>query len=151
VGDDAWTGRRDYRGGLPRKATRRARNQAGGAKGSRSTTVTRDRTSEFFAELGRRGQEPLLEKVTGRARFDIGNRRRTEHWYVAIDKGAISVSRRKAPADAVVHASRETFDHLAGGERNIMAATLRGEVVIGGDPRFLVRLQRLFPRPASGR
>jgi hypothetical protein len=31
-----------------------------------------------------------------------------------------------------------------------MAATLRGEIVISGDPRFLVQLQRLIPRPSGG-
>jgi len=33
----------------------------------------------------------------------------------------------------------------------LMAAVLRGEVAVEGDPRLLVRLQRLFPRPQGGR
>jgi putative sterol carrier protein len=115
--------------------------------GSGSPSAAPDRTEEFFAELTGRDHEPLLEKVTGTARFDVVDGGRTEHWHVAIEKGALTVSRRRARADAVVRASRETFDRLAAGERNLMAAVMREELVVDGDPRLLVRLQRLFPRP----
>lgn len=93
----------------------------------------------------------MLDKVTGTARFDVVDGGRTEHWLLAIDKGAVTVSRRKARADAVFHASRETFDSLATGEQNVMAAVMREELVVDGDPRLLVRLQRLFPRPQNRR
>ena len=32
-----------------------------------------------------------------------------------------------------------------------MAAVLRGEIAVSGDPRMLVRLQRLFPRQGDRR
>jgi len=69
---------------------------------------------------------------------------------VTIDKGAISVSRRNARAETIVRGDRKTLDKAAAGRLNVMAAVLRGEIVISGDPRFLVQLQRLIPRPSGG-
>ena len=46
-----------------------------------------DATAEFFAELGRRGHEPLLASTSGTLRFDLAEGRRLEHWYVTIEKG----------------------------------------------------------------
>jgi SCP-2 sterol transfer family len=113
--------------------------------------VTTDSTAEFFGELGSRGHEPLLGKVTGSARFDVVAGERTERWLVTIDKGDIRVSRRNAAADAVLRVDKASFDQVVAGELNWMAAVLRGEVAVQGDPRLLVLLQRLFPRPPGGR
>lgn len=108
-------------------------------------------TTEFFDQLGRRGHEPLLGKATGSARFDVVDGKRTERWLVTIDKGDIRVSRRNAAADSVLRADKASFDRVVAGELNFMAAVLRGEVAVRGDPRLLVRLQRLFPRPPARR
>ncbi len=108
-------------------------------------------TAEFFDELASRGHEPLLRKVTGSARFDVVTGERTERWLVAIDKGDIRVSRGNAPAGSVLRADKTSFDRIVTGQLNLMAAVLRGEVAVEGDPRLLVRLQRLFPRPQAGR
>jgi hypothetical protein len=115
------------------------------------TSVTSDPTAEFFAELSCRGHEPLLRKVEGTARFDVIDGRRTARWLLAIDKGDIDVSRRNAAADCVVRADGATFDRIVGGELNCLAAVLRAEVSVRGDPRLLVHLQRLFPRPSAPR
>lgn len=103
----------------------------------------------FFTELGRRGQEPLLRKAAGRARFDLVDGEDTEHWLLTIDQGAIRVSRENADADVVVRADKAFFDRVIAGERNMMAAALRGEVELEGDPRKLVLLQRIVPRPSA--
>jgi putative sterol carrier protein len=113
--------------------------------------MTDDSIAGFFAELGSRGREPLLRKATGIARFDLEGGKRTERWLVTIDRGDIDVSRRNAAADCVVRADKASFDRAIAGELNFLAAVLRGEVAVGGDPRFLVLLQRLFPRPGGGR
>jgi putative sterol carrier protein len=112
--------------------------------------MTRDATAEFCAELGSRGHEPLLRKAKGTARFDVVDGKRTERWLLAIDKGDVRVSRRNAAADCVVRGDKAFFDRAVAGELNFMAAGLRGELTVQGDPRLLVLLQRLFPRP-SGR
>jgi putative sterol carrier protein len=107
--------------------------------------------ARFFDELGSRGHEPLLEKATGSARFDVIDGRRTERWLLTIDRGDIAVSRRNAAADCVMQADKASFDRVVAGEMNFLAAVLRGEVTIEGDPKLLVLLQRLFPRPSGRR
>ena len=108
-------------------------------------------TAEFFERLADRGYEPLLGRTTGRARFDVVDGDRTHRWLVTFDKGSVAVSRRQGHADAVVTASQASFDRAVVGKLNLMAAALRGEVKLSGDPRLLVRLQRLFPRPDDDR
>lgn len=110
-----------------------------------------DSIAEFFAELGRRGHEPLLEKARGSARFDVADGRRTERWLVTIDKGDLRISRRNAAADCIVRVDRSSFERAVAGKLNLMAAVLRGEVGIGGDERLIVLLRRLFLKPPRRR
>jgi len=114
-------------------------------------TTAADATTEFFNDLGRRGHEPLLERVTATFRFDLVHGRKTDRWFVAVTKGDLAVSRQNRKADCVLHADRELFDRLASGEQNAMASVLRGELVLEGDPTRLVLAQRLFPGPAASR
>ena len=74
---------------------------------------TSDPIAEFFAELGRRGHEPLLEKARGSARFDVVDGKRTERWLLTIDKGDLRVSRKNAAADCVVRVDRATFERAS--------------------------------------
>jgi len=108
-----------------------------------------DATETFFAELGERGHEPLLEKAKGTIRFELRRGKRTDRWFVAIDKGDVRVSRKNAAADGTVRATKELFDGLARGEVNAMAAVLRGALEFEGDPELLVLFQRLFPGPPA--
>ena len=107
-----------------------------------------DSTAEFFDALAARGQEPLLEKVTGTLRFDIKNGRKVDRWLVVVTKGDIVVSRRHVRADAVVSAEKPLFDRIATGQANALAAMLREEVGVDGDVRLLVAFQRLLPGPS---
>jgi putative sterol carrier protein len=112
-----------------------------------------DATTEFFQDLGARGHEPLLEKATGSVRLDLSNGKRTEHWFVTITRGDVTVSHKNAPADCVARADRTIFDGIVRGEVNATAALLRGTLDVEGDPWLLVLFQRLFPGPpgATGR
>ena len=97
--------------------------------------VTPDPIAKFFDELGGRGHEPLLGKATGSARFDVVDGKRTERWLLTHRQGrhrrvASERSRRR-----VVRADRASFDRIVGGKMNLMAAVLRGEVAVQGDPR----------------
>lgn len=105
------------------------------------------RTEDFFAELGRRGHEPLLAKASGRMRFEITQGPRTERWCVAISRGDIAVTTEDVEADTVVRADRELFDRFASGQENMMAAILRGELLVEGDLPLAVLFQRLLPGP----
>jgi putative sterol carrier protein len=113
-------------------------------------TATRS-ADEFFDQLAQREYEPLLEKASGAARFEVVDGKRTHRWLVQFDKGHVRVSRRNTRADTVVRSPKASFERAAAGHLNLMAAVLRGEIVVSGDPRMLVRLQRLFPRSGDRR
>jgi putative sterol carrier protein len=116
---------------------------------TRRLTHRSDPTEQFFEELGSRGHEPLLAQVQGSARFDLVNGGRTARWLVTVDRGDITVSRRNSRADCVVRTSKALFDRIASGKANAMAAFLRGEIVVEGDPELLMLIQRLFPGPRA--
>jgi putative sterol carrier protein len=109
----------------------------------------KDPTTEFFDELGKRGREPMLRKATGVLSFDLSDGASTAHWSVAIKKGDVSVSRAHDEADCVVTTDRPLFDAIVRGEKNAMAAILRGEIGVEGDPELLVLFQRVFAGPAE--
>ena len=110
-----------------------------------------DPTTEFFDGLGQRGYEPLLRKSSGTVRFEIVDGKRTERRYVSVDRGNVSVSRRRGAAQGVIRADRALFGRIATGELNPIAAVLRGELAVEGDWRLLVLVQRLFPGPPRKR
>lgn len=110
-----------------------------------------DPTAEFFAKLGQRGHEPLLQKATGSVRFEIVDGTKTDRWLLTVDKGALGVSRKGGASENVIRADRGLFDRVVTGEQNAVAALLRGELAIEGDWRFMVLVQRLFPGPPSSR
>ena len=105
----------------------------------------------FFEELGQRGHEPLLEKISGTIRFEIVDGKRVERWLLTVDKGDVAASRRNVRADCTLRADKAVFDRVASGEMNAMAATLRGDLVIDGDSELLVAFQRLLPGPPRRR
>jgi alkyl sulfatase BDS1-like metallo-beta-lactamase superfamily hydrolase len=106
-----------------------------------------DPTTEFFAELERRGHEQLLEKVKATIRFDIAQGKKTGRWLVTIDRGDLIVSRANASADSTVRVERALFDRLVTGHANATAEVLRGRIVIAGELAPLILLQRIFPGP----
>ena len=120
----------------------------------------RDITPAFF-EVSRLGHNPMLANVTATVRFDLEHEGKTDRWFVVIDKGDVSVSRRNVRADCVLRAERSLVEGVVSGRVNAMAALLRGDLVAEGDPQLLVLLQRLFPgaprdddrppRPATAR
>ena len=110
-----------------------------------------DATAEFFAALGSRGHEPLLERATGTMRFDLREGKKIDRWLVSVVKGDIVVSRRNGPADAVVSTDKALFERIARGESNALAAMLREEVDVEGDVRLLVAFQRLLPGATRSR
>ena len=110
-----------------------------------------DATTEFFTDLDARRHEPLLEKARGTIRFDLKKGKQTKRWLIEIEKGDVSISHRNAKADCVVRAEKSVFDGVVSGQRNAMAAVLRGDVGIEGDLTLLVRFQKLFPGPKGQR
>ena len=81
-----------------------------------------DVTAEFFDDLAQRGHEPLLGHASGTMRFDIANGKKTETWFVSIDKGDLTVSRSGDAADSTLGRDRTactnrccSSNRLAGG------------------------------------
>jgi putative sterol carrier protein len=106
-------------------------------------------TEEFFADLSRRGHDPLLRRTAGSIRFDFHTAGGPERWLVEIDQGDIAVSRRTRKADCLVQADLAAFDQIIGGTDNAIAALLRGAIYAEGDYQLLALFQRLFPSPAG--
>ena len=104
----------------------------------------------FFEELGRRGYEPLLRKVSGSVRFDVVNGAHTDSWFVAIDNGELSVVPGADAADCSIRGDGALFDDVMGGRTIAMAAVLRGALVCHGDLELLFAIQRIFPDPPRG-
>ena len=108
-----------------------------------------DATAAFFEDLSKRGSEPMLGKTKATIRFDIADDGKTDHWLLGIDNGALDVSRSSGEADVIISADKAAFDKVAAGRTNAMASFLRGAIAVEGDPRLLVRFQRLFPAPTG--
>jgi putative sterol carrier protein len=108
-----------------------------------------DASAEFFDELGQRGHEPFLEHASGTIGFELKRGNRTERWVVAVNKGDIAVSRKKADCDCVFRTDLALFDRVVAGETNMLAALLRGTLAVDGDPTVAVLFQRLLPRPSG--
>jgi predicted lipid carrier protein YhbT len=104
-----------------------------------------DPTTQFFEDLGQRGHEPRLENAKGTMRFDVTNGKTSVHWFVAIDKGDLTVSRSDRAADCTLRTSKEVFDRLVSGRASAVAEALRGRLSIEGDLRLLVLFRRILP------
>ena len=108
-----------------------------------------DATADFFDDLSKRGHEPLLGGMRATVRFDIADGDRTDRWLLSVLDGSLAVTRGDGEADCVITAKKADFDLVATGRRNPMAAALRGTMTMDGNPRLLIRVQRLFPAPVG--
>jgi hypothetical protein len=108
-----------------------------------------DATEEFFDQLGLRGHEPMLKRLSARLRWDIVDGDRTDHRLVRVDHGDIRVTPSDGPADCVIIAERAVCNDVITGRTSALAALLRGAVAVEGDPELMVLAQRLFPRPPA--
>jgi hypothetical protein len=107
-----------------------------------------DEIESFFEELGRRGHDPLLERLRGTGRMEVVTGDRVDHWLVTVKGGYPSVSRGEGEADWVMRTDRDTFLSVIKGETSPMAAVIRGTF----DLRLQDTTQRLglLPRLLAG-
>jgi len=103
-------------------------------------------TRDFFTGLAEQHQ-PLLASMTGVIRFDLVDGERTEHWYVDIRKGDITVSHSGPEPDCTVTTDLATFEAIVSGKMNAMAALLRGAIEIEGRFALMTAVQRFFGVP----
>ncbi len=104
-------------------------------------------TEEFFAGLGRRAHEPLLERIDETLRVDLRDGGNTDHWRLVVHRGELRVSREHGDADCVITTTREVFDRIASGQTKPLPAWLRNQVTIEGRLYPLLVLERLLPEP----
>ena len=104
----------------------------------------------FLQELGRRGHEPLWDRVRGRARFELVEGDRIDRWLIDIEQGDIAVSHKSGDAVCTIRGDRTLLDRLCRGEENAIAAVLRGALLCTGDVELLYAIQRVFPGPPGG-
>jgi len=105
-------------------------------------------TRQFFANLAEQ-QQALPGKPTGVMRIDLADGERTEHWYLVIRKGDVTVSHRGPEPDCTVSTDLATFEAIISGKMNAMAAVLRGAVEIQGRFALMTALQRFFAGPTD--
>jgi len=108
-------------------------------------------TAEFFARLEESGPDLLPVKARGSIRFDLAADGTMDHWFVAINRGNVLVSRELREADCVVSTDQELFDRFALGEAQVIAAYNRNDVTVQGNLPLLLMFRRAFPSPPGTR
>ncbi len=101
-----------------------------------------DTTQAFFERLAKRGYEPLLHSVSGTIRCDIED---IGSWFVAVNKGALSVSKDTVEADCAFTCSREDFERMVIGKQNPTTLFLQGKMKVTGNISLAQMFQRIFP------
>jgi hypothetical protein len=108
-----------------------------------------DPTARLFERISRLGRVDALADVDGRLRFDVHVADRVEQKAIIVHHGQISVAHELDDPDCVVDVDKELLDRMAAGQSNAMTALLRGEMMVSGDVKLLVLLERLLPGPAG--
>lgn len=117
--------------------------------------VDPDLVHRFFDELGRRGHDPLLDRLAGTGRFEVLTDGQVECWTVSVEGGCPAVSHGDTEAQVgwVLRGDRGIFNQLITGEVGALAASLNGQLdFIRTDPATQFGLlTRLFAGPPEAR
>ncbi len=108
-----------------------------------------DPIATLFERVSQRGRVDSLEGVSGTLRFDFKTGDRIDSWLLAIHSGQVTLAHGGGDADCVVELDKELADRMATGEANAMTALLRADMMVTGDVKLLVLLERLLPGPAG--
>ncbi len=107
-------------------------------------------TKRFFETLAQQTAAPVFRTLNGTIRCDLTEGKRTEHWYLTVRKGAVSVTHSRDKADCTFATDAATFEAILDGKTNAFAAVLRGACTIEGKARMLIALQSFFtPSPGA--
>ena len=114
-----------------------------------------DRVEQFFDELGRRGHEPLLDRMDAIGRVEVHDGGRTARWLVAVRGGYVTVSKGDGDAevDWVMTAERRAFERVVHGDTGALAALIRGTLrmqLVDPNQKFGL-IWRLFAGPPESR
>jgi putative sterol carrier protein len=104
----------------------------------------------FFERVAKQGHVPLLEGTSGTLLVEIKDGKRTEHRYVNVRRGDVTVSAKGSAPDCTIRTDGQTFDDIVTSRISLMPAVLRGLVAIEGKVRLAVALQALYaPSPGA--
>jgi hypothetical protein len=108
-----------------------------------------DPAAEFFTGLAAPGRLATFEGQSASLRFDVTHDGISglRHWHVTVTDGAVTVSRARAAADAVIRIDSTALNALVTGRLNAQAAILRGLLTCSGSIAALVMFQRCLPSP----
>jgi hypothetical protein len=112
-----------------------------------TTGPATDHVDRFFDDLALRGHEPLLHGATGTLQIELTDGAEPASWWITIDRGDLSVSRRGTKPDAWFRSERSLFEGMLAGSVNANAAMLRGLLAVGGDLGLVTAFSRLLPGP----
>src|SRR5690242_11528177 len=114
---------------------------------ARSASLASDPVSQFFGTLAQPGHLTTFEGESATLRFDVVDGERVDRWYVTVDNGNVTVTRRNSPAAVVVGIQRPHFEAMVTGQLNAQASLLRGLMTFEGDIADLMMFQRCLPGP----
>lgn len=101
-------------------------------------------TESFFRWLENFKTGAAFQSARGTIRFEISTDDQDEEWFVGVDGGTFSVSRKKGPVDCIVRLSAGLFQRLITGNENLFSAILRNEVTVEGDMRVFTPFRWLL-------
>jgi putative sterol carrier protein len=96
---------------------------------------------EFFESLETRADRSRIDGIDHSYLFDVEGEGK---WLVVIQDGSVRVTEGPGDADVTIATSSETFDNLAAGKQNPVAAYMTGKLKITGDTGAALKLQKLF-------
>ena len=99
------------------------------------------RAKEFFESLETRADRSRIDGIDHSYLFDVEGEGK---WLVVIQDGSVRVTEGPGDADVTIATSSETFDNLAAGKQNPVAAYMTGKLKITGDTGAALKLQKLF-------
>jgi hypothetical protein len=108
-----------------------------------------DPAAMLFERISRVDRVNALAEVDGTVRFDLNLGDRIDSWLITVRHGQIDVSHGGGDADCVVEMDKELADRMATGQANAMSALLRADMMVTGEVKLLVLLERLLPGPAG--
>ena len=108
-----------------------------------------DPIAMLFERVSRSGRVDSLGEVSGTIRFDLHLGDRVDSWLLTVHGGQLAVSHDGGDADCVVDVDKDLANRMASGEANAMAALLRADMMVTGDVKLLVLLERLLPGPTG--
>jgi SCP-2 sterol transfer family len=106
-----------------------------------------DPISGFFASLAAPGYIATFAGESATLRFDVTTGSKTQHWYVTISNGNVTVTRDAGPADAIVKIERPYLEDIVRGRLNAQAAMLRQVLTVEGSMAATMMFQRCLPGP----